>query len=404
MRLRARQNSRSLKVRSRFLSNVADSELIIPFALRFYCTFDQCPQSSSNPQLSPDHTLTALAQLGVHRFGCNRSFVSIIDGENQHLIAEATASVSLRKNDHHLPDDGIYLGVRTLDLEWGVCPHAIRLFTGQDPSRVTDTRNITANRTRNIIRDFTSEDFYKSRPYVMNWPYFRFYAEVPLYSPSGYVLGSYCVVDNKTRAYFGDEEVAALQEIADAIAQHLENVRIVHYHRRAENLVKGLTNFVKGHTESDSPDPFDQPQAFPETPSFRNMDFPTNGGLLKESDTFPTAQSLSTMSILDRSSSATHDDETISLSSEAEGSKMTQPTSQPSSLALGSLESTELKGPGDLFFLELPKDEVPISERIAAIFSRASVILRSSMDLDGVAFLDARPSDSQLSVFPFLLT
>lgn len=130
-----------------------------------------------------------------------------------------------------------------------------------------------ANRTRNIIRDFTLEDFYKNRPYVLNWPYFRFYAEVPLYGPSGYVLGSYCIVDNKTRAGFVDEEVAALQEIADAIAQHLEDVRIAHYHHRAEDLVKGLISYVEGHIESDSPDPFDTSVASPKNTEISSREF-----------------------------------------------------------------------------------------------------------------------------------
>ncbi|KAJ5122544.1 uncharacterized protein N7443_002646 [Penicillium atrosanguineum] len=363
---------------------------------RYYCTFDEDPQPTTSPRLSPDSTLTALTQLGVYRFGCNRSFVSIIDGEQQHLISEATASISLCKEDDHLPDDGIYLGVRTLDLEWGVCPHAMRLFTGQDPSRVTEAENITANRTRNIIRDFTKEEFYNNRPYVLEWPYFRFYAEVPLYSPSGYVLGSYCVVDNKPRAEFSDKEVAALQEIADAISQHLENVRVVRYHKRAENLVKGLTNFVKGHTESESPDCFNQ-LASPETLNFHNLNSPNNGIQRKESNasqSLPTSKSFSNQSVLDRSSSTVLDEGTLSMFSEAKESEVTLPTTQPSSLAPGTPETTECIGL-DEYFPETATDDVPIAERVASIFTRASSLLRASMDIDGVTFLDARQSDSQ---------
>lgn len=59
------------------------------------------------------------------------------------------------------------------------------------------------------------------------------------------------MVDNKPRTEFGDEDVAALREIADSISNHLENARIVQYHRRSENLVKGLTNFVKSHSKFD---------------------------------------------------------------------------------------------------------------------------------------------------------
>lgn len=278
----------------------------------------------------------------------------------------------------------------------------MRLFTGQDPSRLTDGENITANRTRNIIRDFTKEDFYKNRPYVLEWPYFRFYAEVPIYSPSGYVLGSYCVVDNKPRTEFSDKEVAALQEVADAISQHLENVRVVHYHRRAENLVKGLTNFVKGHTESDSPDYFNQ-LASPETLNFHNLNFPNKGIQTKESNaspSLPTSKSLSDQSVLDRSSSTTQDEGAFSLFSGAIESDETLPTTtQPSSLAPGTPESTDPRL--DEYFPDPATDDVPIAERVAAIFTRASSLLRASMDVDGVTFLDARQSDSQLSVLFF---
>lgn len=371
--------------------------------VRYYCTFEQDPQPTSSPRLSLDSTLTALTQLGVHRFGCDRSFVSIIDGEQQHLIAEATASISLRNEDNHLPHDGLYLGVRTLNLEWGVCPHAIRLFTGQDSSKVMDTENITANRTRNIIRDFTSEDFYKDRPYVQNWPYFRFYAEVPLYSPSGYVLGSYCVVDNKTRTEFRDEDVAALQEIADAISQHLENIRIVHYNQRGENLVKGLTSFVKGNTQSDYAETFHRHPESRQKLNFQNLNHRGSGFQTDEVNTSSsTNQHNSDETVVDRESSNTQGDRLSSLFSDAKDSGTTQITTQLSSLAPGSPESTEFS-PSDENCLDITMGDLPIAEIIAAIFSRASILLKSSMDLDGVVFLDARQSDSQLSVSqPFI--
>lgn len=83
---------------------------------------------------------------------------------------------------------------------------------------------------------------------------------------------------------------------------------------------------------------------------------------------------------------------------------MTQPTTQLSPLVPGSPESTELIGSDDQFFSDLAVDDGPMSERVAVLFSRASDPLRASMDLDGVVFLDAHPGDSQLSVFPILLT
>lgn len=373
---------------------------------------------SPTSYLATDITLTALTQLGVHRFRCNRSFVSIIDGEHQHVIAEATASVSLRNRNQHRPNDGLFLGARTLDLAWGVCPHAIRLFTGQDPSCEIMTSNITANRTRNIIRDFTLEDFYKDRSYVLEWPYFRFYAEVPLYSPSGYVLGSYCVVDDEPRADFGDDEVAALQEVADAIAQHLENVRVVQYHGRAESLVIGLTNFVKGHAEFD---PIEASSSG-RLDSSRNMrgyqdQKSADGGCdAKESLVASlVGESRSGHRESNKSYSTTHSDELSPFFSSKQGSETTgssfldfETPEKPASLkpsvevlpdnVSGTQDPTNSDDSLDNSSHLSLMDSVPISERIVTIFSRASVLLRDTMDLDGVAFFDAYRNDTSLSV------
>ncbi|OQE44401.1 hypothetical protein PENCOP_c002G07681 [Penicillium coprophilum] len=365
---------------------------------KYYCTFDQPTselQETSFPCLSNDTTLTALTQLGVYRFGCNRSFVSIIDGESQHVIAEATASISLRNKDLHRPEDGIFLGVSTLDLEWGVCPHAIRLFTGQDPSQIQDTENITANLTRNIIRDFTKEDFYKDRSYVLNWPFFRFYAEVPLYSPSGFVLGSYCVVDNKPRTVFGDEDVAALREIADSISNHLENSRIVQYHRRSENLVKGLTNFVKNHSKFDPTGSSTQGQI---EASAKKMNCEDLGLIPRANDVGGTLDSLPTKK--DGVYSSLHESPFTSLNGKEASifSRNIPPTSNytlPSSISRTSDRMEPLPSSVEGAQESLVPENVPIAERIAGIFARASLLLRESLDLDGVVFLDAHRNDPQ---------
>ncbi|CAG8413696.1 unnamed protein product [Penicillium salamii] len=383
---------------SRFDPSPPQSRSSLTYPDRYYCTFDQhgLPEDSiDSVRLSSDTTLTALTQLGVYRFGCNRSFVSIIDGGNQHVISEATASISLRDAENHRPDDGIFLGVRTLDLEWGVCPHAIRLFTGQDESHIQDTENVTANRTRNIIRDFTKEDFYKDRSYVLGWPHFRFYAEVPLYSPSGYVLGSYCVVDDKPRSGFGDEEVSALREIADAITNHLENSRVVQYHRRSENLVKGLTNFVKSGSKFDPTGHSTQNQLETSTKNINSdsLEPSVNLGDVGESIASLSAKDRGVYSSLDQRSSPSLNAREASVFSGTGRSR--SKSTLPSSLSRTSSDRTDpvssMDGPSELAVTE----DVPITERIAAIFSRASILLKESLDLDGVVFLDAHRNDPQ---------
>ncbi|CAI7656301.1 unnamed protein product [Penicillium crustosum] len=402
---------------------------------RYYCTVTQAfpapdattseeeetlaaPTGDEQPtgcELAKDITLNALAQLGVFRFDANRCFVSIIDGETQHIIAETTKSVSLRDKNRHKPGDGIYLGARSLDLIWGVCPHTVSLFTGRATNDI-DTSNITANRTRYIIRDFTLDDCFKDRPYVREWPHMRFYAEVPLFSASGYVLGSYCIVDDKPRAEFGDDQVNDLQEVADAIGLHLENVRISQAHIRTEKLVKGLTNFVKDHVDFD-PKEVSNHGRLQSSVHAANLPHETAATTVDadDSDTTPVldvpsihaVKGVSPESAQSSSSTVTGDESVFFLQDQR---STTEPSSldsgfsdRPMALSPGEeMSMREVLKPGDTSVLQgvdqdfsqlSLSESTPIYERIASIYSRAGALLRDSMDLDGVAFIDACPTD-----------
>ncbi|KAL3478846.1 hypothetical protein BJX99DRAFT_223539 [Aspergillus californicus] len=349
----------------------------------YYCTINQ-PVTSEAPtgsdeaaSLSSDITLTALTQLGVFKFGCMRSYVSLIDGQNQHIISEATASISLRRKERHEPDDGLHLGVTTLDLVFGVCPHAVKLFSGQDVPHLQNTANVTANSSRYIVRDFTLEEYFKDRPYVTQWPFFRFYAEVPIYSPSGHILGSYCVVDNKPRTQFGEAEVSALQEVSDAIARHIENVRTVHYHRRLNRLVQGLTTFVKHR-----PDDWSVPVPLRKDPELTQEADDLHVGRLSLL-TEPTATSSplpSTWEGADLSTDAT------SLSIAAQQFDRLEGTSE--TITEGNSPQTTVLGRGSPAPVTV-NENIPLSKRIEALFAHASQLLRESMDVDGVLFVDA---------------
>ncbi|KAL4900403.1 hypothetical protein BDW74DRAFT_161893 [Aspergillus multicolor] len=373
---------------------------------RYYCTirqpfaFPQDPNATPTPadfekdepdlnvaHLSSDITLTALTQLGVYRFGCMRSYVSLIDGQNQHIISEATASISLRDRKKHKPDDGLYLGVTTLDLIFGVCPHAVKLFSGFDVPHLQNTANVTANKSRYIVRDFTLEEYFKDRPYVTEWPYFRFYAEVPIYSPSGHILGSYCVVDNKPRQDFSEDDVVALQEVSDAIALHLENVRTVHYHRRSDRLVRGLTTFVKDRPHERNPlDAAASPSVTSDLPP------PERLGLSELSlTTDPTGGTSPLFSHQDGAEST----EATSLSV-ALHEAMDSPPLNKTIAENGSPRETGFFQAKDSLTLSskstpliTAKDTIPLSKRIANVYAAASALIRESMDVDGVMFVDA---------------
>lgn len=171
------------------------------------------PEDSS--LLAHDPTLMAFTQLGAFRTNCERSFISLMDGKKQYLIAEATRSVSLNdpsNYDKSRPGEKVYLGARILDSQWGVCPHTIQVFTALDDRFDVSTDLIVANKSCYVMNDLSAIDAYKDRPYVAGWPHMRFYAEVPIHSPTGHVLGTYCVVDSKPRDGLDKSSFDALNE------------------------------------------------------------------------------------------------------------------------------------------------------------------------------------------------
>ncbi|PVH73765.1 hypothetical protein DL98DRAFT_468841 [Cadophora sp. DSE1049] len=179
-------------------------------------------------RLVHDSTLTAFAQLGAFRLDCQRSFISLMDHDNQYILAEATRSVSLHKLDECAPGDEVYLGPRILDLILNI-----------------DTSQIKASPASYVMNDLSQIDSFKDRPYVSGWPFMKFYAEVPITSPTGHVIGAFCVVDNKPRDGLGYRGLESLTEISSAIIKHLELVQMQNHFHRADKMLHGLGMFVE---------------------------------------------------------------------------------------------------------------------------------------------------------------
>ncbi|KAL4928811.1 hybrid sensor histidine kinase/response regulator [Aspergillus undulatus] len=370
---------------------------------RYYCLIDRLSSNNDtqplqgddrpdhNKRLASDAALTGLARLGVLQLGCNRAFVSIIDEANEHIIAEATKSISLHDASKHQLNDGLYLGVKSLGLGWGVVPHTIGFFTNRIQAATVGRGNVVANDRRYIVHDLAEEEAFKSRPYVVEWPYMRFYAAVPITNPGGHVLGSYCIVDDKLRSDFGDTEIESMQDIADAIAQHLETVRLSHCHRRTETLVKTLTTFVKEQ------DDFDPAESFQDTPTQR--DVARDAGDDQEGHATPSEDDCDEVD-LGPCSPSDVTGELSSLFSKVAGSEPTE-SSFPFRNCEGTISASSLNedrrnslpqnvtstatGPSN----DAQSSAAEIANKIAKIFKRASVLLRDSMDLDGVLFIDA---------------
>jgi signal transduction histidine kinase/ActR/RegA family two-component response regulator len=223
------------------------------------------------PSLANDSHLNSMAQSGALKLHCDRAFISLLGTDTQYIIAEATRSISLRQtNRYKTPQDALFLGVQALHKSYGVCPNTVSVFTDATGNTAVDTPMVLANTSRYIIRDFRELESYRDRPYVVGFPHMRSYAEVPLRSTNGRVIGSYCVVDNVLRDDFFDEEtVFVLSEIAESIMEYLDLAAAQSNHARGERLMQGLHVFTEGKssllTRSDA-QLFQQARAFADCP------------------------------------------------------------------------------------------------------------------------------------------
>jgi hypothetical protein len=300
----------------------------------------------------------------------------------------------------------------------GVCAGTMKVFTSQDDRYNISTSNIFADHSQYVINDFTQEEMYKDRPYVTDFPQMRFYAEVPLKSPSGYVLGSYCVVDNKPRAGLDDDGFLVLTEIASTIMKHLDLVKLKEEHARAEGLLQGLNYFVQGKTGLHQGSPghsaveranelrglireeWINAQVEPQWQISDGEPGPlTRDNFLSQSevDGGGVASSISSTSEQDASVHTSTTRPVTPLRSESQPSNldsenMDLPTDpeRTEATAKGSFEGPQGKMKEEDVGTRLR--ELAISDDIRENFSEASTLLRQAMDLDGVVFLDASSS------------
>jgi signal transduction histidine kinase len=290
-------------------------------------------------------------------------------------------------------------------------------FVDDTGRMIIDTPNVQADHKRYIINDFRADDHFKTRPFVTEFPYMVSYAEVPLISPLGYVLGSYCVVDNKLRDFDNEQTIEVLDEIANTIMRHLDLIRLEQSRTRAEKLIKGLGEFMA----RESPVPNPNTRTMSVSDSVRTSSAANTPGssvdVVKEpinlqSSDEGTPASRPSIESRANTSSATTRTESGSLEpifSPATGSSElvfdTPPSTPPQSSDSNPFErmpivlqgtdtpSSDEHNPAQ----QEPKpptstQESIVSADVRTTFGRAASLIRDSMSMDGLVFLDASTS------------
>ncbi|WP_375262568.1 EAL domain-containing protein [Palleronia sp.] len=77
-----------------------------------------------------------------------------------------------------------------------------------------------------VVPDATKDERFKNNSLVTGDPFIRFYAGAPLVTPSGYKLGTLCIIDPEPRENFSIRDCGLLQDLADLVMERLELRRL----------------------------------------------------------------------------------------------------------------------------------------------------------------------------------
>jgi hypothetical protein len=90
---------------------------------------------------------------------------------------------------------------------------------------------------------------------VKQAPHARFYAGVPIRTPSGARIGAYCVLDDKPRDGVSDDDVDFLKHMANLVMRHLGKLRESAEFGRGAKMLVGLG--VIAHQDDEKPLPIE---------------------------------------------------------------------------------------------------------------------------------------------------
>jgi hypothetical protein len=165
-----------------------------------------------------------------------RGIISLVARDYQYVTAEATKTLSLRSDAIYEGYDGLWKGEAIVKRREAPCSIAVDLFIG-----TTDDRQ-----DHLLVPDLSADKRFRRMDPVARAPFMKFYVAVPLRSPKGFVIGSFCVVDDNPRDGISDAELAFMKDISSTIMAHMEAKRAKQQHGRADSMIRGLGLYVEG--------------------------------------------------------------------------------------------------------------------------------------------------------------
>ncbi|KAK3386254.1 putative histidine kinase group protein [Sordaria brevicollis] len=340
---------------------------------------------SKSLRASSDTVLTALAQLGALQLSAQRGVLALFDHDLQHVAAEATPTLPLRP---YARDDvnPLFLRGRDIPRSETICDDVIR-----------EQRRHPEDLIVFVIPDLLADQrFDHVQTLIGQEPYPRFYAGVPICSPSGIVIGLFSIFDTNPRQKLDDIAIDFLKDLSRTISRHLEAHRKQAVLLQTERILRGVVSYSEGkddisslseyHAEKGSVEerrqdpwgtqPFGPHRTlhFPQChdgliapqPHIRVSDSSIDGGT-RSDDEYETNHSRKL---------SLPDDKTLNSQSITENTNSSEQQQQHEP------QASETPTHGS------PGADIRLSE-IKRSFAKASNIIRESMNAAGVVFLDA---------------
>jgi hypothetical protein len=311
---------------------------------------------------SSDSTLTALAQLAALRLNAQRALISLIDDKRQHVLAEATPRLPLRRTPSGDAHNPLWLGSVSIPRTWGVCEQVLGINPGSSAQHPATTVIIN--------KDLLDSKPHAHRTYVRDGPRVRFYAGAALVSPNGAIIGALCVFDSEPKpAGLPDEDITYLEDLSATIVEYLGTYTVRDRFKRGEKLTRGLISFAEGASALLPLDDVDHL----DTEDTASMSTETSGTTTTNPDV------RSTHGASEKNHHNTSSTGSVGASEQHSSDRKQQFSAGSDTLRARSTRNTSLRALQDTI--------LPMNSR--SMFSRAANVMMASSDLDGVLILDA---------------
>lgn len=202
------------------------------------------PLDSSRLSVSSDPALAAFAQLGAIRLNAERVLISLFDGKRQHIVAEAKQSTAIELGPGEQDCDPnpvavpLLLSGTAILREHGFCEHVL-------DSPAVECNGESALPVA-VVPDLTQDSRSSRNPYFGSNSHARFYAGIPLRTSYGIDIGVLCLYDTEPRASLDAPSQRFMRHLSGLIISHLQARVSTESYRRNERMVRGLGSMVEG--------------------------------------------------------------------------------------------------------------------------------------------------------------